>query len=71
MIETLVCDCWNEKQPGGFGSVSIWIDAVEKRYLESGETTIKSTIEGLDEKQITLEITVAEKSYLWTLIVAK
>ena len=71
MIETLVCDCWDEKQPGGFESVKLWLDAAEKQYLESGETTIKSTIDGLDEKQIILEITVTEKSYLWTLIVTK
>ena len=24
MIETLVCDCWNDKQPGGFESVNAW-----------------------------------------------
>ena len=60
-----------KRQPGGFESVQSWLDAAEKQYLESGETTIKSTIDGLDEKQIILEITVTEKSYLWTLIVTK
>ena len=71
MVETLVCNCWAEQQPGGFESVKLWLDAAEKQYLESGETTIKSTIDGLDEKQIILEITITEKSYLWTLIVTK
>lgn len=71
MIEALVCDCWVEKQPGDFESASLWLDAAEERYLESGEKTLKSTIGGLDEKQLILEITSTDKSYLWTLIVVK
>jgi len=31
MIETLVCDCWEEKQPGGFESVSAWLDAAAEK----------------------------------------
>ena len=71
MIETLVCDCWNEQQPGGFESVQSWLDTAEKRYLESGKNTLTSKINDLDEKQLILEITAIEKSYLWTLIVVK
>ena len=33
MIETLVCDCWNDKQPGGFESVNAWIDAAKINML--------------------------------------
>ena len=72
MVDVLVCDCWEEQQPGGFESVAHWLDAAEKRYLESGKLTLKSKIDGLDGKQVILEITSdTEGSYVWTLVVAK
>ena len=71
MIDTLVCDCWGEQQPGGFESVSAWLDAAKQQYDESGQKTLKSKINGLAQKQLVLEITATEESYLWTLIVIK
>ena len=71
MIENLVCDCWAEEQPGGFESVSAWLDAAQNKYSESTQTTLKSKSDGLGQKQLILEITATEKSYLWTLIVVK
>ena len=71
MIETLVCDCWEEQQPGGFESVRLWLNTAEEKYAESSKTTLKSKINGLDNKKLILEITSKDKSYLWTLIVLK
>lgn len=72
MIETLVCDCWNEKQPGGFESVNAWLDAAKIKYAESSQTIpLKSTITGLGNETLILEITSKNDSYLWTLIVLK
>ena len=71
VIESLVCDCWEEQQPGGFESVSQWINVAAEKYDESGQITLKSTIDGIDNKQIILEITNTGNSYLWTLIVLK
>ena len=71
MIQTLVCNCWDDLQPGGFGSVDDWINTTTQKYSESGKTTIESKIDGLDSKQLILEITSDEHSYLWTLIVVK
>ena len=72
MIESLVCDCWNEKQPGGFESIEAWIDAAEIKYVESSQTTpLKSTVDGLGDETLILEITTKNESYLWTLIVLK
>jgi len=71
MIETLVCDCWDEKQPGGFESVSAWLDTAKEKYVESSKTTLTSKITGLDNMKLTLEITSKDESYLWTLIVLK
>ena len=72
MIDVLVCDCWEEKQPGGFESVAHWLEMAETRYLESDKSTLTSKIDGLDGKRVILEITsVAEESYIWTLVVVK
>mgnify|MGYP003977233203 CR=1 FL=1 len=72
MIETLVCDCWDEKQPGDFESVDAWIHAAKIKYLESSQTIpLKSTITGLGDETLILEITSKNDAYLWTLIVLK
>lgn len=71
MIETLVCDCWEEQQPGDFESVHAWLSAAEGKYADSSKTTLKSKIVGLDNKKLILEITSIDESYLWTLIVLK
>ena len=71
MVETLVCDCWNEKQPGGFESVGAWLYAANTKFSESSETYMKSTIDGIGSETLILEITSKNDSYLWTLIVLK
>jgi len=72
MIENLMCDCWNEKQPGGFESVNAWIDTAKTKFAESSQTIpLKSTIIGLSDETLILEITFKNDSYLWTLIILK
>ena len=71
MVETLVCDCWNEKQPGGFESVGAWLYAANTKFSESSETYMKSTIDGIGSETLILEITSKNDSYLWTLIILK
>lgn len=65
MIELIVCDCWEEKKPGNFESVGSWIDAANSHHLENVSKTSKSTISGLTEKPLLLEITTNENGYLW------
>ena len=71
MIETLVCDCWDEKQPGDFESINAWIDATKVKYAESSKTTLQSKINGLGGMNLIFEITSKDNSYLWTLIILK
>jgi len=76
LIETLVCDCWAEKQPGGFESVSEWLNTAKAKYddsikFDSKQNTLKSKIDGLNGMNLILEITSKDESYLWTLIVLK
>ena len=69
MIESLVCDCWEEKKPGGFESVSDWIDAAHSHHLEAKRITSTSEINGLAQKDLLLEITTNTEGYLWKFIV--
>ena len=69
MIESMICDCWDEKKPGNFESVSSWIDAANLHHLENTSVTSKSTINGLTEKPILLEITTNENGYLWKFLI--
>ena len=71
MIETLVCDCWEEKQPGGFESVSAWLDVAAEKYAESPQSTLTSKVEGLENMKVILKIKSTNENYLWTLIVLK
>jgi hypothetical protein len=65
MIEVIVCECWNEKKPGDFESVGQWVDAANSHHLENTSKTSKSTINGLTEKPLLLEITTNEHGHLW------
>ena len=69
MIETLVCNCWEDKMPGKFESVSDWIDAANIHHLEAKKTTSKSEITGLAQKGLLLEITTNTEGYLWKIII--
>jgi len=71
MIETLVCTCWNDEQPGDFESISAWLNTAKIKYVESSATTLKSKIDGLGGMNLILEITSKDDSYLWTLIILK
>jgi len=69
MIESAVCDCWEEKKPGGFESVSEWINAAKDHHLDAKRTTSISEIGGLAKKDILLEITTNTEGYLWKFII--
>ena len=70
MIESLVCDCWQDKKPGNFESISQWIDAAKSHHLEAKQTTSSSEISGLADKRLFLEITTNSDGYLWKLIIS-
>lgn len=69
MIESIVCDCWQDQKPGDFKSVSEWIDAAKSHHLEAKQTTSSSEINGLADKHLFLEITTNSEGYLWKFII--
>lgn len=70
VIESLVCDCWGE-QSKEFATPTIWFEAVQNFYLDSGKQNIKSKIDNLENTRIFLEITSKEDSILRTLVILK
>jgi len=71
MIETLVCDCWEEEKSEDYPTISAWLDGVQTFYIDSGKRDIKSKIDDLAGYEILLEITKKDNSILQTLIILK
>ena len=69
MIESTVCECWEDEAPGGFESVSAWIDAANSHHLKAERITSKSEISGIAQKTLLLEITTNTEGYLWKFII--
>ena len=69
MIKLIVCDCWEEKEPGNFESVAMWIDAANSHHMENMSATSKSMINGLTEKPMLLEITANDNGSLWKFLI--
>ena len=47
MVETLVCDCWGEKDTAEYESISSWLEAVQTFSSDSEGRNIKSKIDNL------------------------
>ena len=71
MIETLVCDCWEDEESKDYESISAWLEAAQTFYSDSNGRNIKSKIDNLGDSEIFLEITSKENSVLQTLIILK
>jgi len=69
MVDSLVCNCWQEQKPGNLESVSDWIDAIKVHHLEGKRTTSHSVIDGLAQKQLLVEVTTNTEGYLWKFII--
>lgn len=71
MIETLVCDCWEEEKSEDYPTLSAWLDGVQTFYIDSDNRDIKSKIDDLAGHEILLEISTKDNSILQTLIILK
>ncbi len=71
MIETLVCNCWDEEKSKDYPTISSWLEGTQTFYADSGKRNIKSKIHDLAGNDILLEITAKGDSILQTLIILK
>lgn len=71
MIETLVCNCWDDEKSEDYPTISSWLEGAQTFYTDSGKRNIKSKIDDLAGNEILLEITTKDDSILQTLIILK
>ena len=70
MIDTLVCTCWEEDSPGGFSTVSDWVDAAREHHEGGVSATSKSEISNLAGKHLLLEVTTNSEGNLWKFVIS-
>ena len=69
VIEDLVCDCWNEEQPGDIQTVAGWIDKQRDFHTSDTKPTSKSNL-SLSGMQLQIELTTNTEGYLWKLLIS-
>ena len=71
MIESLVCECWEDEKSEDYATIISWVEGVQTFYIDSDKRDIKSKIDDLAGYEIFLEITPMDNSVLQTLIILK
>ncbi len=69
VIEDLVCDCWNEVQPGDIQTIAGWIDKQRDFHTSDTKPTSKSNL-SLSGMQLQMELTTNTEGYLWKLLIS-
>jgi len=69
VIEDLVCDCWNEVQPGDIDTVARWVDKQRDFHTSDTKPTSKSNL-SLSGMQLQMELTTNTEGYLWKLLIS-
>jgi hypothetical protein len=69
VIEDLVCNCWNEVQPGDIQTVAGWIDKQRDFHTSDTKPTSKSNL-SLSGMQLQIELTTNTEGYLWKLLIS-
>jgi len=69
VIEDLVCDCWNEVQPGDIQTVAGWVDKQRDFHTSDTKPTSKSNV-SLSGMQLQMELTTNTDGYLWKLLIS-
>ena len=69
VIEDLVCDCWNEVQPGDIETVARWVDKQRDFHTSDTKPTSKSNL-SLSGMQLQMELTTNSEGYLWKLLIS-
>ena len=69
VIEDLVCDCWNEVQPGDIETVARWVDKQRDFHTSNTKPTSKSNL-SLSGMQLQMELTTNTEGYLWKLLIS-
>ncbi|NDF26396.1 MAG: hypothetical protein EB153_02330 [Nitrosopumilaceae archaeon] len=67
--DTMICDCWSEKKPGGLDSMNSWVDGLKQFHQSDTKPHSKSNLLQFEDKAIQLELTTNDDGYLWQFII--
>src|SRR3989338_2636130 len=69
--ETLVCNCWEEKKPGGFETVASLIDGLYQFHTGDVKPHSQSNQISIERKSMQIELTTNTQGYLWELLITR
>lgn len=67
--DTMICDCWSAKKPGGLGSMDSWVDGLKQFHQSDIKPHSKSNLLQFEDKAVQLELTTNDDGYLWQFII--
>lgn len=71
VTENLVCDCWEEKKPGGFETVASLIDGLRQFHTSDVKPHSQSNQISIEGKSMQIELTTNTQGYLWELLITR
>jgi len=71
VTENLVCNCWEEKKPGGFETVGSLVDGLRQFHTSDVKPHSQSSPIDIEEKSMQIELTTNTQGYLWELLITR
>ena len=71
VTKNLVCNCWEEKKPGGFETVSSLIDGLHQFHTGDVKPHSQSNQISIEGKSMQIELTTNTQGYLWELLITR
>lgn len=71
VTENLVCNCWEEKKPGGFETVYSLIDGLHQFHTSDVKPHSQSNQISIEGKSMQIELTTNTQGYLWELLITR
>jgi len=71
VTENLVCNCWEEKKPGGFETVYSLIDGLRQFHTSDVKPHSQSNQISIEGKSMQIELTTNTQGYLWELLITR
>lgn len=71
VTENIVCNCWEEKKPGGFETVDSLVDGLRQFHTSDVKPHSQSSPIDIEGKSMQIELTTNTQGYLWELLITR
>jgi len=71
VVNNTICQCWQNKAPDGFLTLSSLVDKLRDTHLDTKQPTTSTHVIALGNKHFKIELTTNDSGYLWKLLVSK